>query len=72
MNAQGGYYGNALHTASRSGREDIVKLLLDNGADVNILDTFGHTALQYASFRDFTSIVNLLLDKNGNIGKGPR
>ena len=32
VNAQGGYYGNALQAASTRGCEPIVRLLLDRGA----------------------------------------
>ena len=35
VNAQGGYYGNALQAASLSGHEAVVRLLLGKDADVN-------------------------------------
>ncbi|RYC82126.1 hypothetical protein BFJ63_vAg14987 [Fusarium oxysporum f. sp. narcissi] len=35
VNAQGGFYGNALQAASLNGRLEVVQLLLNNGADVN-------------------------------------
>ena len=35
VNAQGGYYGNALQAASYGGHEAIAKLLIEKGADVN-------------------------------------
>ncbi|KAF2025955.1 ankyrin, partial [Setomelanomma holmii] len=35
VNAQGGYFGNALHAASAGGHEQVVKMLLDAGAEVN-------------------------------------
>ncbi|KAJ8108903.1 hypothetical protein OPT61_g7845 [Boeremia exigua] len=35
VNAQGGYYGNALQAASAGGHEQVVKMLLDKDADVN-------------------------------------
>jgi predicted kinase len=34
VNAQGGYYGNALQAASFKGHQGVVKLLLEEGADV--------------------------------------
>jgi ankyrin repeat protein len=33
--AQGGYYGNALQTASHKGHDQIVQQRLEKGADVN-------------------------------------
>jgi ankyrin repeat protein len=36
VNAPGGYYDNALQAALSLGHQDIVKILLDRGADVNV------------------------------------
>ncbi|KAF4495255.1 hypothetical protein FAGAP_8612 [Fusarium agapanthi] len=36
VNAQGGLYGNALQAASNNGKLEIVQLLLDKGADVDV------------------------------------
>ncbi|KAF2174534.1 hypothetical protein K469DRAFT_506722, partial [Zopfia rhizophila CBS 207.26] len=38
VNAQGGYYGNALQAASYRGHEEIVRVLLKAGAEVNTED----------------------------------
>ena len=38
----------ALHFAAQSQRDDIVKALLDHGADADPMDTFGNTALWVA------------------------
>jgi ankyrin repeat protein len=35
VNAQGGYYGNALQAAANGGHDSVVTLLLEKGADVN-------------------------------------
>jgi ankyrin repeat protein len=54
VNAQGGRYRNALHTAAEShhqGNEMIMKLLLENGADVNAKGGEYGNALQTASFK---------------------
>jgi ankyrin repeat protein len=45
VNAQSGWYGNALQAASSKGYEQVVKLLLDKGADVNALDEYYGNAL---------------------------
>ena len=34
VNAQGGYYGNALQAALAGGYDELVQILLDKGADV--------------------------------------
>src|SRR6202035_4122505 len=49
VNAQGGFYGNALQAASYSGHEVIVGLLLEKGADVNAQGGYYGNALQAAS-----------------------
>ena len=53
----------ALMMASANGHTEIVKLLLDKGADVNVKNTYGITALFMASVHGHTEIVKLLLDK---------
>ena len=37
-----------LHSASQWGREGIVRLLLENGADVNAVNQYGQSPLHYA------------------------
>ncbi|KAF2178926.1 purine and uridine phosphorylase [Zopfia rhizophila CBS 207.26] len=63
VNAEGGYYGNALQAASERGHEQIVKLLLDKGAYVNAEGGEYSNALQAASARGHKQIVELLLNK---------
>ncbi|KAK4119594.1 hypothetical protein N657DRAFT_537577, partial [Parathielavia appendiculata] len=58
-----GYYGNALQAASARGHQEIVKLLLDKGAEVNKQGGYYGNALQAASARGHQDIVKLLLDK---------
>ena len=60
MNVQGGLYGNALQAASCHGHETIVKLLLENKADVNMQGGLYGNALQAASFGGHEAIVKLL------------
>jgi ankyrin repeat protein len=61
VNAQGGYYGNALQATSFKGREKIVDLLLKEGADVNAQGGEYGNALQAASSKGHEKIVELLL-----------
>ncbi|WP_371220042.1 ankyrin repeat domain-containing protein [Orientia tsutsugamushi] len=50
-----GYYTNKL------------KFLLDNGANVNLMDNDGYTALHYASARGRIDVVEFLLNNNADI-----
>ena len=68
VNAQGGFYGNALIAASTSGHIEIVKLLVEKGATVDSLGTdYSGTALEAASFGGYIEIVQLLLQKLSDI-----
>lgn len=53
----------ALHMASREGNFEIAKILVDSGADVNLLDNEGWTPLMRASLAANKNIVDLLLLK---------
>lgn len=61
MNAMSEKYGTALQAASYSVHEEITKLRLENGADVNAAGGRYGTALQAASRSDHKEIVRLLL-----------
>ncbi|XP_013872393.1 KN motif and ankyrin repeat domain-containing protein 4 isoform X2 [Austrofundulus limnaeus] len=54
----------ALHLAVRHGRVVMVRLLLSCGADANIQDNQGTTALMFASERGHTHIARLLLERS--------
>lgn len=72
-NIQGGPHGFPLIVASRQGHNEVVKLLLDHGADINANTpgrSKGHTALRAASlgFRNATiAVVRLLLERGADI-----
>ncbi|KAI1571711.1 Arp Ankyrin repeat, partial [Pyrenophora tritici-repentis] len=53
--------------ASERGHTEVVKLLLDKGADVNAQGGLHGNALQAASERGHTEVVKLLLDKGADI-----
>ena len=58
---------SALMIACENGQYDIVKLLLDNIDNINMVDNFGNTAIMYALKNENYRIVNLLLDHNANL-----
>jgi len=72
MNAQGGLYDNCLHIASRFGKEAVVRLLLDNGANVNAPCGYYGDALQNAARNGHANIVELLLAKGANVNAKAR
>ncbi|KAJ5320720.1 hypothetical protein N7476_003722 [Penicillium atrosanguineum] len=57
----GGAYGNALQAALLDGDHEIVKLLLDKGADINAQGGEHGSALQAASSKGHHEIIKLLL-----------
>jgi ankyrin repeat protein len=67
VNAQGGYYGNALQGASSGGHESVVRLLLEWGADVNAQGGYYGNALQGASSGGHESVVQLLLEWGADV-----
>ena len=54
--------GTALMDASLEGRIEIVRMLLEAGADTNIIDDEGNTALILALLPGFTDIAKMLLE----------
>lgn len=52
--------GTALHTAAQHGQKPVVQLLIAAGADVNIRNKQGRTALDLAEQRGHTEVVRLL------------
>ncbi|KAJ3966507.1 ankyrin repeat-containing domain protein [Lentinula raphanica] len=59
--------GTAIQAAASGGFREIVQLLLEHEADVNVQGGFFGTALQAAAFGDYMEIVQLLLKYNANI-----
>jgi ankyrin repeat protein len=63
VNAKSSYGQTALFFACDRGNLEIVKLLVDRGADMNVEDTFYHaSALSWAAQKDHAEIVKILLD----------
>jgi len=53
--------------ASWSGRTEIVKLLISNGADVNAKDSTGYTPLMYAIWSEKTETAKLLINNGADV-----
>ncbi|KAL3891287.1 hypothetical protein ACJMK2_003550 [Sinanodonta woodiana] len=58
---------SALHLAAYFGHRDVVQLLLENDADVNILNNDGDTPLHKAAYTGRESTVMLLLEHNADV-----
>ena len=67
VNAQGGYYGNALQAAVAGGHKSVVTLLLESGADPQSRGGKYGYALQAASAKGHEDIANLLLVHGANM-----
>ena len=53
-----------LHIASQHNDLKLLQYLIDNGADVNVIDKFDQTALQIAAKSGYLKIQKLLNTKN--------
>ena len=67
INAQNKYGDTALMLASQNGHKDVVQLLLEKNAIVDIQNKYGMTALMKASSRGDKKMVQLLLDHGADI-----
>jgi ankyrin repeat protein len=64
---QGGYYGNALHAAVYNGNQDIVRLLVERGADVNAQGGKYGNAARAAQSCGHSNIVDYLVGKGADL-----
>ncbi len=68
----------ALHYAAEGGCLEVVKFLIDEGINVNIINGYGSIALHNAAYRGDLEIIRFLLEKGANPtirnkdGKNPR
>ena len=63
MADQDGY--TPLHDAAREGHNDVVKLLLDRGAEPNMANQHGDTPLSCALQNGHMDVVNILTENGG-------
>lgn len=68
-NAKNKINKTALMRASHEGQKNIVKLLIDNGANIDTVDECGLTPLMWAvgDNRDFPDVVKLLLEEGADV-----
>jgi len=52
--------------ARETGNVDMAKLLIQNGADINIKDVDNNMPLNFAAWKGYTGIIDLLLDKGAD------
>jgi ankyrin repeat protein len=63
----GGQHGNPLQAAASQGHAEIVRLLLEQGADANTLSGEHDSPLQVATSEGHAEIVRLLLDAGADL-----
>ena len=56
----------ALHVAAREGHEDVVKLLVSSGAEVNLQDEDDYSPLHYACMEGHIAVATILLGSGAN------
>ncbi|KAI9893551.1 MAG: hypothetical protein M1814_006347 [Vezdaea aestivalis] len=66
-NLEGGRFCFPLIAASIKNHKEIVKLLLENGADIHAKGNYGETALHEAASRGHEAIIKLLLENGADI-----
>jgi hypothetical protein len=67
VNARGGYEETPMHVAAKAGHADILSLLLEHGADVDVLNKGGRTPLHRASWNGKLEAGQYLLDRGADI-----
>ncbi|HXI38918.1 MAG TPA: ankyrin repeat domain-containing protein [Bryobacteraceae bacterium] len=69
VNAKSPYGATGLFFAADRGNVEIIRILLDHGANVNVKDTFyGATALSWATQKERWEVIKLLLGKGATAG----
>ncbi len=66
INAHDEYGKTPLHYTVEKGYLDMVKILLEKGADINAKDNNGKTPLHYATEKGYIEAVNYFIEKGAN------
>jgi ankyrin repeat-rich membrane spanning protein len=66
MNAQDVDGFTPLHLASGGGKLEVVRLLVEHGADIDVKDKGGWTAYQFALVKGYSEITKLLSKQRPN------
>ena len=69
VSAKDFFCGTALYAAVLKGNEQVISMLLDAGADVNVTGGIFHSVLQLASAQGSTTRMNLLLQAGANVNE---
>jgi ankyrin repeat protein len=65
-NQRGALDDSPLHIAAREGDLEDVEVLIDHGADVNLVGDLGNTPLHQAAMTGKTAVVLMLLNRGAN------
>ncbi len=65
--AKDGYHSTPLHWAARNGHQQVVELLLVDGAEVNVVSRYGSTPLHLAAEYGREAVTRLLLAKGAQL-----
>lgn len=63
VNAQGGYYGNALHAAACKGKSRVLELLFSKDSIMQLQDPYDRTLLWWAAAGGQTATVQVLISQ---------
>ncbi|XP_048242937.1 serine/threonine-protein phosphatase 6 regulatory ankyrin repeat subunit C-like [Haliotis rufescens] len=65
INSRGWYSKTPVMLAAWEGHRDVVELLVNNGADVSLVDKGGNNILHYACDEAYLEVVKYVLSQNG-------
>lgn len=69
LNEKNQYDQAPLHCAAELNRTEMIKLLIQHGADVNTMDYSGQIPLHYAAIYNYEEITELLLNNGSDINR---